>query len=633
MKSKGPSPQELRKIEKDKRRKQYEDIQVQGTNNSSIVSKRSVEMIYKSVCPPGEWFKYFVPKGKRRSPAINRGYWIRMETIRRMIFRITQAFPNQPANIINLGCGFDPLPFQLLSMGYENMTFYDIDYPDLVKNKHEMILKLPEIMDLIGQDKADETKVLNCQNYKLIGCDLKNYKLFESQLNSLVPGINIFIAEVSLAYMHFEDANRIIDLCSKVPNSHFLILEQILPDGTDESFARKMLAHFRKLRSSLKCVEQYPQKQDQVERFSQWYTQVEIKNLFETWTDLIDDDIKRQVDKIESFDEWEEFILFCQHYVVVHASNDVLVYKGVPKNITDKSNDELKMTLDSTPSLELKYPALTIINDDLYVFGGLEQTRLDATYKNGELFETTDRPCGRMCHTFNNGVVIGGRTRPGHLLNDVYKLDVNQGSWKRMKDIPFGVSRHSSVMVSEDELLIIGGQAEISPLILYNIKSETFKMIQYEGFDFSTITSFGCDYNIEENYGYIAGGQLNKQQPKFNDKLIKFWINDHKLEYEVVMESVDIERVDCKLILNNEEIFIIGGINYNQILGQNNLVAKVTNNQLSYCKIPDSIWKESPPMFIGHNVIKHNDKIRILYGGAVCYSFGSVYNYNYKIEI
>ena len=107
-----------RKIEKDKRKKVYDDQQVQGTNNSSIVSKRSVEKLYSLSLQPelGEFFKYFVPKGKRRSPAINRGYWIRMESIRQMVIRIIEQNIDKSVNIINLGCGFDPLAFQLLNI-------------------------------------------------------------------------------------------------------------------------------------------------------------------------------------------------------------------------------------------------------------------------------------------------------------------------------------------------------------------------------------------------------------------------------------------------------------------------------------------------------------------------------------
>ncbi|KAN0119854.1 hypothetical protein V8E51_002062 [Hyaloscypha variabilis] len=51
---------------------QVQDESIMGTNNSSIVSKRSVERLYF----PNElhFFRYFVKKPQRRSPLINRGY-------------------------------------------------------------------------------------------------------------------------------------------------------------------------------------------------------------------------------------------------------------------------------------------------------------------------------------------------------------------------------------------------------------------------------------------------------------------------------------------------------------------------------------------------------------------------------
>lgn len=70
---------------------------IQGTNDSSIVSKRSVERLYWAKHSPGsktsndtnakhlEFFRPFVQKPQRRSPVINRGYWIRMEAITRHI--------------------------------------------------------------------------------------------------------------------------------------------------------------------------------------------------------------------------------------------------------------------------------------------------------------------------------------------------------------------------------------------------------------------------------------------------------------------------------------------------------------------------------------------------------------------
>ena len=72
------------------------------TNNSSIVSKRSVEKLYY---PEPHFFRYFVKKPQRRSPLINRGYWLRMYAVEHVVrtFLAEPAVKNKV--IINLGCG------------------------------------------------------------------------------------------------------------------------------------------------------------------------------------------------------------------------------------------------------------------------------------------------------------------------------------------------------------------------------------------------------------------------------------------------------------------------------------------------------------------------------------------------
>ena len=49
--------------------------------------------------------------------------------------------------------------------------------------------------------------------------------------------------------------------------------------------------------------------------------------MYENWKFLIDYQMQKNISTIEEFDEWEEFIIFCQHYVIVHATNmDQLIY-------------------------------------------------------------------------------------------------------------------------------------------------------------------------------------------------------------------------------------------------------------------------------------------------------------------
>ena len=73
------------------------------SNNSSIVSKRSVEKLYYAGEP--EYFRHFVSKFKRRSPLINRGYWLRMKAVEHAVTRFLAEQTSKRKVVINLGCG------------------------------------------------------------------------------------------------------------------------------------------------------------------------------------------------------------------------------------------------------------------------------------------------------------------------------------------------------------------------------------------------------------------------------------------------------------------------------------------------------------------------------------------------
>ncbi|KAI7517890.1 hypothetical protein KC317_g23012, partial [Hortaea werneckii] len=79
---------------------------VMDTNNSSIVSKRSVEKLYyANGNGEPEYFRYFVSKFKRRSPLINRGYWLRMKAVEHTVTRFLAEQTAKKKVVINLGCG------------------------------------------------------------------------------------------------------------------------------------------------------------------------------------------------------------------------------------------------------------------------------------------------------------------------------------------------------------------------------------------------------------------------------------------------------------------------------------------------------------------------------------------------
>ncbi|CAI5757675.1 unnamed protein product [Candida verbasci] len=649
-------------IEKTKRRKNYDDQQVQGTNNSSIVSKRSVEKHYTNLLQPqhGEFFKYFVKQKKfRRSPAINRGYWIRMETIRTMIMRIISFNSGAKINIINLGCGFDSLPFQMLhSNKVSNLNFIDIDYPDLIVNKYNLIMESEEIKDLIGEFTSESSNYkLKSNQYQLVGCDLKDINGYKEIIESLVdqPDINIFVAEVSLAYMNPKFANSVIEVSSSIPNSHFLILEQIIPDGKNNSFAQKMLYHFDHLRSPIQCVQQYHNKNLQIERFKQYYPYVEIRNLFENWQCLIDDEMKVKINKVEEFDEWEEFILFCQHYIVVHSTNlsNQMVYTNENDEIEEKFEWDDKVRFNhvnefNKEMLEIKFPAVSSINDQIVINGGLKQMRTNETLsvsiesKDIDVlqFQGPDIPIGRMCHSLTNInddqlILIGGRLKPNEYLKDVYSLRDNV--WTRLKVLPFERSRHSVITIDNDKLLIFGGlkkENNESPFIIYNIATETTTNLKVQGDNPGNLLSSTLVY--ENGTGYIFGGIQDHNIPIINSSLYKFKIKNDKIYIEKVFEHYLLSRIGSqgRIIHGGSKVLIVGGTSSTQIFTKYTSIMTLGLNTFEFksVEIDESIREEHSPIFIGFSLVDLNNKLYVIGGGAVCYSFGSCYNSVYEID-
>ncbi|KAI5795571.1 hypothetical protein EDC01DRAFT_56907 [Geopyxis carbonaria] len=86
--------------------KEKQDAAIIGTNNSSIVSKRSVERLYSND-NEHQFLRYFVRKPQRRSPIINRGYWLRMQAVEYVVHSFLRAELPVPKKkvVVNLGCG------------------------------------------------------------------------------------------------------------------------------------------------------------------------------------------------------------------------------------------------------------------------------------------------------------------------------------------------------------------------------------------------------------------------------------------------------------------------------------------------------------------------------------------------
>lgn len=646
-----PKPQEpsviannRRKVEKDKRRKAYHDAQVQGTNDSSIVSKRSVEKIYNPIlCPNAtNWFECFVPKAKRRSPAVNRIFWIRMECIKWAVARIALRHLSQRVRVVNLGCGFDPLAFELLALR-NNYEFFDFDYPDVVSRKASMLRSSTAILDLVGPEvgvKASHKDLgieFASSAYKLVGCDLNHDEVFRKQIKELIKGdgVTIFIAEVSLAYMTPAAANRIIEIAASINDSHFICLEQIIPSGKLYFFAEKMLYHFSHLNSPLQCVEEYPTKQLQRDRFKNFYNSAEVLDLLEGWNQLILLARKAAIALIEDFDEWEELILYCHHYVMIHATNAKRIYH------TSESRESLKLAspIDLQPVLQKlnikidsRFLAACITSFGVYTHGGMGQARQDTLKmilaNQIHEIEVDTKPASRMSHcmvNLENGTILllGGRTRPGHNLHDVWLFHEVTNAWKFIGNMPEGVSRHSAICTSPGVALVFANGK------FFRVTTDKFQVTEVKTNCLVQTLSCAMVYDSKTNTGFVVGGMKDDLKPTFEETLFKFEYlpESNSIVFETFLQSPVLGRVGCMAKLIDLNLFVFGGVGYTPTT-QNDTILKISllKKRILAVPIKNEVWS-TLPIFVGAQIAGD----LIVGGGAVCYTFGDSYSKIYRV--
>ncbi|GKT86841.1 leucine carboxyl methyltransferase 2 [Colletotrichum tofieldiae] len=78
------------------------------------------------------YFRFFVKKFQRRAPLINRGYHLRLKVI-------------------------DTLCEVRYPESCRDVTFVDVDYPDLIEKKRQIVLETPELQGLLGHGRSART--------------------------------------------------------------------------------------------------------------------------------------------------------------------------------------------------------------------------------------------------------------------------------------------------------------------------------------------------------------------------------------------------------------------------------------------------------------------------------------------
>ncbi|OJD14321.1 hypothetical protein AJ78_05316 [Emergomyces pasteurianus Ep9510] len=656
---------------------------VMETNSASIVSKRSVERIYY---PEPHFFRHFVKKPQRRSPLINRGYWLRMRAVENAVRKFFEEPSEYQKLIVNIGCGFDPLPFQFLSRDAalcQNAKFIDIDHHKLMVKKRDIVAQCTVLKDLLSDVQlAPETDsvLLRSNEYVGIGCDLGDIPKLKAALNDVI-GLDkvtiLCIAEVSITYMEVNLADALIRFMPTLSyDVNFCLLEQYFPDGPNHPFAITMMNNFLKLQCPLHSIHKYPTLRQQEQRFREsGWTNAKATNLWELWSDpsFLSDDQRLSLDSAEPFDEWEEFALFASHHFLLFATTcRTEAESNLPSKVGESRIEPSSLKLDSLcpPKLTSKRRFGAILPTGAKAFGlhgGIGQnTRLSST----DVYVTSkfDAAPGavppidveaRMCHTItqfhgHDCLVVGGRADPRKAMAECWLRC--SGQWRRTDKLPTPLYRHCATAVSfgqgDTYVLIYGGKTNNG-----DVSSTWFLWNALKGWQEVDVSNrclparFGASIvNIDGHSGVIFGGMT-----QYGVVLNDFWTwklttsGDGQLHIELndLTENLRaseplhnwLGRFGASVATTSRGSFIIGGVvarngcipqEYEiMLLDQTALKGLLLSPATPVLKaVRLGVEFNGPrPLLVGHSSCKiGDDDALIIGGGAVCFSFGSYWN-------
>ncbi|KAL8870548.1 MAG: hypothetical protein Q9174_003437 [Haloplaca sp. 1 TL-2023] len=659
--------------------KDRRDEDIMNTNNSSIVSKRSVERTY---LPEPHFIRYFVKKPHRRSPLIHRGYWLRMHAIEQVVLKFLDEPSDKIKFILNLGCGHDTLPFQLLSKYPEKCQgamFVDIDYPDLMAKKRDVIMRTPELQFVVqpyGEFRKDFDNIfLQSDHYTAVGCDLRNLRdlaelsvLLEEEFeisNCLV----LCVAEVSITYMDVISANYLIKWAARWQD-----------EGKKHPFAGKMLQHFQKFNTPLHSVEKYPLMTDQESRFlSAGYHSACARTLWDLWQDpsVVAPSTRLGLNKIEPFDEWEAFALFCSHYFVLEAvrTTDVQQSYIIPKaDFTFQvSNTELGANFSRQCAVNQKteltvsslrdcgrhrtFGAMLASSNNTVCFHGgygyegrLQDTNgywLTGFEPQGERIPGPPTSiAARLCHTITafedrKCLLVGGRKSPDTPLNGCW---LRSGTnWRAVSNLPLPLYRHCATAVGygrEDAgVLVFGGRTTggvaSNKWLLWQEKNGWIELSP----PLKELTPrFGASMATTGlRTGILLGGMTD--EGIFCHEIWAWSISYARnfsptLHLSLRKDIAFPPRMGASIIWTPGGLLLIGGVSTSIIPEEQEIMCLLKSPQaddkescpLEYASVLPKFEDGGRPLLVGHSVFMKGQTLLLAGGGAVCFSFGSYRN-------